>query len=351
MAVKWIPTLAVLLAAQLALAVGLELRSDRLTPAQPDTPLVATDLSSADRLRVDGPVAPDPAASAANAVPQIELVKRDGQWSMPGHDGAPADATKIDALLKRLHALRRGFAIATSAGAAERFAVADHHYVRRVVASSGAKTLATLYLGDSPGLRKSDARSAGDTAVYAVDLATYEVPTDADAWLDSGLLDHDAAGPVEIDVNAAGQPPLVLKRSGTAWQAEGLAADRRLDAARAGALATAIADVKVDSLLGSQAQPQWHQDRPELVLAMKDPQGRTVTWILSRPDKSDKVVLKSSDRPWYLQLEPLNARPLLDAAAPDKLVVAAHGAAAPASAASASGDAASATAAGRHAQR
>ena len=63
MHVKWIPVLAVLLGAQVALAVTMELRADRLAPAKPDTPLVATDLGPVDRISIDGPVAPEPASS------------------------------------------------------------------------------------------------------------------------------------------------------------------------------------------------------------------------------------------------------------------------------------------------
>jgi hypothetical protein len=348
MQVKWIPTLAALLAAQVALALVLGLRTDRLTPAHPDALLVAADLGAADRLRIDGPLAPDQPASGPAAAKQVELVKRDGRWTLPGHFDAPADATRIEALLKRLQTLRRGFAIATSTGAADRFAVSENHYERRFIASAGGKPIATIYLGHSPGLRKSDARNVDDPAVYAVELASYELPTDADDWLDAGLLAHDVATPVEIDIAAAGSPALTLKRSGSSWRAEDLAPDRRLDAGKAAALATAIAGVKVDAALGERVRPEWRQDQPVLQLAMTDKEGKRVTWTLSKPEKGEEVVLKSSDRPWYLKLQPVNARPLLDAAAPDKLVVAA---APPGQAASAPVAAASAAPATQHARR
>jgi hypothetical protein len=338
MKVKWIPTLAVLFGAQVALAVALELRADRLTPVQPDTVLVATDLGNADHLRIDGPVGPDqPASGAARTGAHIELVKHGGRWTLPGHFDAPADAAKVETLLKTLHTLHRGFPIATTADAADRFAVGAHHYERRLVAQAGSTTLTTVYLGNSPGLRKADARVADDHGVYAVDLATYEVPTGADAWLDTGLLDHDTAQLAEIDVTVPGKPTLELQRSGTSWQAKGLAPDQQLAASQATALVSAIGDVKVDALLGEQPKPAWHQDQPALVLVMKDQAGKSVTWTLLKQDKTEEVVLKASDHPWYLALQPINAQPLLAAAAPDKLVVAAAPAPAPAGAASSAG--------------
>ncbi len=188
--------------------------------------------------------------------------------------------------------------------------------------------------------------------IYAVDLATYEVPAGADAWLDQSLLDHDAAAPVEIDVSAAGQPTLALKRVGSAWKAADLPSGRRLDAGQAAALASTIADLRVDSLLGQQPKPEWHQDRPALVLTMKDKKGKTVSWTFSKAEQSDKLVLKSSDHSWYLQLDALNARPLLDMALPARLLVASAKASAATAATPASpARAASAAAATRHALR
>ena len=51
----------------MALAVTMELRADRLAPAKPDTPLVATDLGPVDRISIDGPVAPEPADQRARS--------------------------------------------------------------------------------------------------------------------------------------------------------------------------------------------------------------------------------------------------------------------------------------------
>jgi Domain of unknown function (DUF4340) len=346
---KWIPALSVLLGVQLALAVALDLRADRLTPARPDTHLVKADLKAVDHLRLDGPVTPDPAASGVAPVQGVELVKRDGQWTLPNHYNAPADTTRIETLLERLGTLRRGLPIATTNEARDRFAVSDKHYERRLVAGSGGKPITTVYLGASSGPHKSDARSADDAAVYAVELASYELPTGADEWLDNAMLGHEAGAPTEIDVALADKPQLALKKAGAGWQADGLPAGRSVSATQADALAAAMAGVKVDAVLGEQALPAWQQDKPELTLTMKDKQGKTVTWTLSKTTKGDFHVLKSSDKPWYLKLETFHARPLLDAAAPDKLVVAA----APAAAApAASGATPHDTAGGaRHARR
>ncbi|HSN34685.1 MAG TPA: DUF4340 domain-containing protein [Ideonella sp.] len=323
---RWIPLLAFALVLQVAAAVALDLRGDRLAAAAPGGPLVAADLKGADRLVIDGPLAAD---GAGKPLPRVELVRKDGRWQLPASFGAPADAAKVGDLLGRIAGLRRGLPVATSADAAERFAVDPHRYERRLVASHGAQALATLFIGTSPGLRRADARVADQPSVYSVDLAAYELPTGADEWLDTRLLHRDAASLASIEVAAGDAKPLVLERVAqaadghAAWRADGLDDGRRLDASKAAALADAIANLKVDRVLGTAARAEWQQDRPELTLTLKDAKGQATTWTLSKARSGDTHVLKASDRPWYLELKSWNAQPLLDAAARDKLLVAA----------------------------
>ncbi|HTT11291.1 MAG TPA: DUF4340 domain-containing protein [Burkholderiaceae bacterium] len=345
---RWITLLGVILGVQVLLAGGLMLRSDRLAPVHSDAPLVAADLKAVDRLTIDGPVAADTAAQkAAGAGARVELVKHDGAWTMPANFGAPADAKKIDTLLKRLAAVPRGLPIATTSDALARFKVGEHDYERRIVASQGDKVVATVYLSSAPGGRKANARTGEDRAVFNVDLATYDLPTGAADWLDKTLLQHDASTLARIEVAEAGKPVVTLQRAapvaaskdpqasdyGSAekkertssppapvWSAEGLAAGQHLDQGRADALVQAIANVRVDGVLGTQEQPDWQQDPPRLRVTIADAANKTVTWTLVKPKAGDLQVLKASDRPWYFELKSWSAQPLLDAAATDKLV-------------------------------
>jgi hypothetical protein len=321
---RWIPVLAVVLGIQLAAAVLLGLRHDRLAPQSPDAPLVSVDLGTVDRLTLDGPVSPD---AAKPSTAKVELVKRDRGWVLPGYFDAPADATKVKNLLHDLTNARRGLPIATSDEALARFKVAADQYERRVVASANGKTLATVYVGSSPGLRRSDARTAGDRAVYAVALATYDLPTESDKWLDARVLDKETKDVTQIALAPAGKSALTLRRDDgegkDAWKLAEVPPDKRVDSKNAAALASVVAGVRIDAVLGTQAQPQWRQDKPELGLTLTGKDGKTVNWVLSKPEKADYYVLKSSGEPWYFRVEAWNARPVLEAAAEDKLVVAA----------------------------
>ncbi len=320
---RWIPVLAIVLVLQLALAIILGLRANPLAAQEPDTPLVKANLAGADRLLVRGPA---PAESGKAA--QVELVKKDGAWTLPGYFDAPASASKVKVLLDRLAQVRRGFPIATTEDALKRFKVAADTYERHLVVSQGGKTLASVYLGSSPGLRKVDARTADDQAVYAVGLATYEMPDRASDWLDPDLLKRDPDQLASVAVNWPGGASLKLVRQNTkgdepmpAWKAEGLAAGENLEPTRAEALVRAIAGVRVDGVFGTQAKPEWQQGRPELSLTLVTKDGKRTSWTLFKPKTGDSHVLKSSDRSWYLELKSWSAKPLLDAAVRDKLVV------------------------------
>lgn len=350
---RWIPILAIVLGLQVALAIVLGLRTDRLAPVQSDAALVSANLKTVDRVVLDGPAkAEGPAdtasAPAANPRPtRVELVKRDGHWVLPGYHDAPADAARLQALLDRLTSAPRGFPVAKTADARERFKVADKDYERRLVASVGDKPAAVVYVGVAQGLRKSTARTAQDDVVYALDLPIQDLATSPSEWLDAGLLKVDAAGLSEIVVAARDKPPLTLTRAvnkdkpqeAATWQGSGLPADKRVDPKLATALTDAMAGIKVNAVLGTEARPEWKT--PELTLSFKGAQGAASTWaIYKQPPKEpgkdpateiETYVLKASDRPWFLEVKAWNGRPLLDVATPDQLVVAA----APAAAASA----------------
>ena len=318
-----IRVLALVLIVQIGAALALAWRGAGSSAAQPDAALIATDLKEIDRLRIDGPASGDKPQAAS-----VELVKRDGKWLLPGYFDAPADAAKVDDLLKRLAAAKRGLPVATTASALARFRVAEQEYERRIVAARGDTPLATVYLGTSSGARKAHARTAQDQAVYAIELAAYEVRTAPADWLDQSLLKRDVATLTEIAVVAAGKPSLTLRRTErkegdkttATWEAE---SGQSIDQAKATALADAIVNLKVDAVLGKEPKPEWRLDQPELRLTLKDTQGKTVVWSISKAKSGDIHVLTASDRPWYLEVKSWNARPLLEAAVPDKLLAAA----------------------------
>lgn len=328
---RWIPVLAVVFAAQLALAAALGLSGDRLSAQRPDTPLVEAELKTGDRLVIEGPTTDVRSTdeAAENATP-VEISKQDATWILASYYDAPADAAKVKGVLDKLDDVKRGYAVATTSGALRRFKVAEDSFERRVVVSQGDDVLTTIYLGSSPGLRKVHARTAEDEAVYAVELATHELSNQASEWLDKELVQLKSDALEAIELTWADDSSLKLVRHDDEdadakptgrWQAEGLAEGEQVSGEQAQTLARAISELRVDGVLGTEAKSEWRQEQPLLTLNIKKRDGATVLWTLSKPEVGDVHVLKAASQPWYLELEEWNAKPLLEAATRDKLVV------------------------------
>ena len=101
--------------------------------------------------------------------------------------GLPADESKVAALLDALTERDSGFAIADSGGAAARFQLGDDAFERRIRLAN-ADTERAVYLGSSPSFRKIHARREGESAVYVLELNSYDAPTTDNDWLDRSLL-------------------------------------------------------------------------------------------------------------------------------------------------------------------
>jgi len=343
-----VTALSVLLALQLGGALLLATRHDPLASAKFDTPLVpATVMQGTDDLIIEskpakpvGGAATGAAdATAGSAVPdvaRVEILKKDGKWILPGQFDAPADAQRVSALLERLGALKRGLPVATSDASLRRFKVTDSDFERRVELKAGGSILDTLYVGTSTGLRKSDARTGADHAIYAVDLPAYELPTDPGSWLSADLLRDDAEGLAELDVGASPTDRVQLRKQkdaggqSTAWTDPALSGNVHVDNAHAQALVTQLSQLHVDKILGVEARPEWQQDRPALVLELKDDKSRSVDWSLSKPLSGDYYVLKSSAHPWFFSVSASQGKAVIDAAGRDQLVASGKPAAKPA---------------------
>lgn len=131
-----------------------------------------------------------------DAVVKLELstldesvqLNRGGDGWQVGDEALPADSAKIGEMLDKLANVAATWPVATSSDSAVRFEVTEANFQRRLVLESVDGVVADLMLGTSPGYRRVHARADGADEVYSVDLSNYEVPVDANQWLDKTLL-------------------------------------------------------------------------------------------------------------------------------------------------------------------
>jgi len=314
---KTIQWLAVLLAAQLLLALGLGLSGSALTPSQGgDTPLLAFDKAAVDRITLEGP---DQA--------KVVLVKKEGRWRLPEAGDFPADSTRVAQLLDRLAGLKGGDVVATTRSAHDRFKVSDEAFERRITLAKGDATQATLYLGSSPALRRVHARRQGEEAVHIVELAIFDVPVKAADWQDKALLTvpQDQIAAIDLDglrIERRTEDG-TAKEKAAQWTANPLPQGKRLKADAAAKLARLLAELRFDAVLGKEAKPEYGLDTPALRLTLTRTGAEPVEYRLGKAANKEEYTLKVSSRPEYFRLPSWTAKDLIDAARRETLLEAA----------------------------
>jgi hypothetical protein len=318
---KTIGLLAVLLAAQLALAVGMSLTGPELKAQQPDTPLLDLGEQTVDKITIEG-----------SDNQKIAIVRKGQGWVLPAIGNFPADQSKVERLLEQLQGLKRGPAVATTEGALERFKVSDQDFERRLTLARDDETLATLYFGTSPGMRQVHARTSEDDAVYTARFGLYDAPVKAADWEDKAVLkipadQIESISLAELTLRRANQSQNQSNSKGesasmddageasdqTAWTAEPLEDDATVNQEKADGLARKLADLTVGSVLGREARPEYGLETPALTLTVKREDGKTIEYRLGKHDEGDDYVLKVSSRPEYFRVPGYTAKPLIEA--------------------------------------
>lgn len=165
-------TLGALLAVQIVL-VGVLLAA-RSGGIEEPPPFTQFDADSIDSLTV------------SNNEGSVSLSKVDGTWQLP--NGIPAAGFKVDSVLERFSDAPGGWPVANTQPTRERLEVTEENHQRHLVARAGDDTVADIYLGTSPGYRKTHARRAGEDEIYAIRFSNYEAGVKPADWLDRSLL-------------------------------------------------------------------------------------------------------------------------------------------------------------------
>lgn len=293
---KWTYLLGGLLLAQLVAATAIKLGEHDYGAFQAQEKMLAFNPQQVDGLRISGDGE------------EVLLRKRDGRWLLPNSGDFPADQTAVGLLLQKLAGLEKGWPVATSGGAAKRFQTATDDFQRRLSLLSGDATLAELFMGSSPGFRKVHARPAGDEAVYAAPFEAWEASPKTDDWIDKSILKLDADSIEVIEL-----PNVVLERAGDAFKVKNLAANETAKETEIESLIRRLAGLTIQSVLGTEAKPEYRQDQPALEIKVMRKDAEPLSYLFSKPDKESYYLLKRSDLKDYFTLSEISVKLLLGA--------------------------------------
>lgn len=180
---------------------------------------------------------------------KLTLSRSGKTWQLPELEKLPADTGKLNDLLNKLRQLKSAWPVTTTTSSHQRFEVADNQFQRRLQLYQGEQLLDELFIGTSPGFRKSYIRLANDDAVYSAKLNSFELPLDKNAWLDKSLL-------AAKDVTAIKGPDYALEKSDGAWRlgANDQPIDAQVDQDKAQQLALALSGLRVQALVSPPEQ-------------------------------------------------------------------------------------------------
>ncbi|ABK42900.1 conserved hypothetical protein [Magnetococcus marinus MC-1] len=305
--------LALLLAAQMGLALVLLGSGPSLQAVNPNTPLLNLGEGELDELLIEG-----------DDHSQLLLKKQDGLWRLPDHHNYPAEQGDVTALLSQLKSLSHGTPMATSDAALERFKVADTHFNRRITLKRQQQVVAVLYLGSGQGARNSAAHVEGQPGIFNVAIALHQVPQTAKAWQDKTLLQIPAGEIMQIATHG-----LTLQRQPVdkedkaakpSWQATGLQAGETVNSTAVESLSTKLATLRIEELLGVTDQPAYGLDKPVWQATLTRQGQPPLIYQLGHQSEPNSYTLKRSDRPEYFKLPTYLAESLIEAGKRDSLL-------------------------------
>ncbi len=176
----------------------------------------------------------------ADANDSTTLARTSERWQLSDMQQLPANQDRITTLLDDFGKLNTRWPVAQSASGRERFEVSEEKFQRHLQLYNGDSLLGDYYFGTSPGLRQTHARRAGEDAVYAMAFNNFDLPVDANDWLDKGLLKMS-------DVDRIEGSDYVVTRNGDDWQLtpRNEPDATALDSAKAKSLASALQNLQV----------------------------------------------------------------------------------------------------------
>ena len=282
---KWILILSGLLATQLVLAVVLNLTGENYGTFQAEEKLLSFNRQAVNGLRIE------------DGTDSLALKKQEGKWLLPESGDFPASQPNVKRLLDKLAALEKGWPVAKTRSAARRFAVDKEQFERKLTLFADDDAQATLYVGSSPGIRKVYVRSGDADDVFAVDFNTWEANANDDDWIDKDVLtlDESVVGRLEM-------PGIILQRADGRLQVTNLEENEQTNVEESSALLGKLTGLRVQSLLGTEAEPEYRQDEPALEVRITREGGEVLGYRFSKPEDAAYYVLKRSDLDYYFKV-------------------------------------------------
>jgi hypothetical protein len=191
-----------------------------------------------------------------------------GAWTLPGADGYPVDAAKVNTLLTSLQGMTTTRLIAENKSSHAQLKVASDAFERSIqMVTSDGKTLA-LFIGSSVGGSATHVRLADQDQVYLVSgIQTWQIPAQAGQWVNTSYFSVPQEEIVGVRVqNANGT--FEFNNVGGVWSAVGLPDGAAFDAQSITGLLPQLAALNLSAPLGKQSKEEYGLAAPSATVTL-----------------------------------------------------------------------------------
>jgi hypothetical protein len=286
------------LAVQLALAFGLTFSGSDNAAFEASEPLLAFDPKAVDAIAIDESGA-DP----------VTLKKAADGWQVPSLAGFPADSQRVGHLLDKLAGLKKGWPVATSSDAAQRFKLTDKSHERRIVLSGGGKQIATLLVGASPAMRQVYVRNGDDGTIYSAAMAAYDASARGEEWMDRGFLGIPQDKIASISIG-----DVTLERKDGKFILAGIGENEQPVESEIARLAQMAARPAFDVVQGKGAEEVAKLEPADIQLTVKRDDGTAVTYKFKKEANGGAYLFASSAHDYVFRVAEGNIAPIAQAA-------------------------------------
>ncbi len=283
---RTVSVLTALVVVQLALTVALAFSGQDYGAFRSDQKLMALDVEAVDRIVIQG-----------EEGQSVEMSKDGDKWFLPDLDRFPVAPQPAEALLTKVAELTKGWPVATSSSAADRFKVGAEKFERKLTFFGDNRKIGTLFLGTSPSFRKVNARVSGEDEIYNITFNSYEASAKSEDWVDKDFLNLK-----NEDIVRATLPAFTLERNDEKFTVTGLKQDEKTNEEEVETFIEKLAAPTFQSVLGTDNKPEYGQDSPVLEITLELKDGEQIAYVYSKPESGDHFVLKTSAHLYFFKV-------------------------------------------------
>ncbi len=287
------------LALQFVLAFLLTMGGSDYAAFKVQQPLLAFDKDKVDQIAID----------ESGAV-SVTLKKQDGKWIIPSLAGFPANQDLVSKLVDKLVGLKKGWPVATTSEAADRYKVTEKNHERRIVLKNGDRELAELLIGTSPTYREVHARPGGDGPVYNVGMAAYDAGSRGEEWMNREYLQIPEDKIASVSV---GDVVLEHKDKDNKFVLEGLKPDEKPKETAISQLAGSASNPGFDVVEGKGKDALAKVEPADIQMTVKPKDGDPIVYKFKKEAKGGAYLFTSSAHDYLFRVAEATVSPIVKA--------------------------------------